>query len=266
MCICNLFLNVLRESVLKCPAVTYAILIGEVVLERCLIWTYHRLTEQMNRQFSAAPLKQSAVILKEQTKPPNVWAALICRFKWKPICQLSPACYDGVLGRAFQANTSLIFRLKQRPLFSVSFSLWDCGNTNHTPCLLFQVFNRISWLSTVSLQGKRGAILARWQAHCQLPLEVWEDSWRNKLQLYSGRQSSCSSQGLTPSGTIQWPERSWATWMLENFPVIHHCSQHREVLSYMFISLPSCFMKEGPNLNSQSLLPRKACYLKLLTT
>lgn len=54
-----------ENSVFKCPAVTLAILIEVVVLERCLIRTYHRVNEEMKRQLFAAPLKQSAVILKE---------------------------------------------------------------------------------------------------------------------------------------------------------------------------------------------------------
>lgn len=52
----------MANSVLKCPAVTRAILMEEVVLARRLIGTSHRPTEQMNRQFFEAPLKQSAVI------------------------------------------------------------------------------------------------------------------------------------------------------------------------------------------------------------
>lgn len=58
--------QVLVESpVWKCPAVTQAVLTEEAVLDPCLIGTYHRLNEQMKRQLCAAPLKQSAVILKE---------------------------------------------------------------------------------------------------------------------------------------------------------------------------------------------------------
>lgn len=65
MSICNLFLMLLENSALKCPAVTQAILIEEAVLDPCLIGTYHRLNEQMNRQLFAALLKPSAVLLKE---------------------------------------------------------------------------------------------------------------------------------------------------------------------------------------------------------
>lgn len=37
----------------------------------------------------------------------------------------------GVLGRALRVNTALIFRLRQEPPISVSFSPWDCRNFNH---------------------------------------------------------------------------------------------------------------------------------------